>query len=66
MIRDVGLFTAPGAEAIVREACSAEAIDPALLDRLIVIEQEFAGMLRRRGIFEAIDAAFSDWPDESQ
>ncbi|MGX1786507.1 DNA modification system-associated small protein [Bosea sp. NPDC055332] len=66
MTCNIGLFLVPGADALVREVCAAEGIDPALLDQLLKIEQDFAGMLRRRGILDAIEEALSEKPDLSQ
>jgi hypothetical protein len=53
----IGLLTAPGAKELVEEVCAAHGIAPELLHRLLGIEQNFAGMLRRRGIIDAIDHA---------
>lgn len=55
----VGLFALPGAAEIIQEVCAAEGVDPALLDRLVATEQAFAGMMRRRGIMDALDEVIS-------
>jgi hypothetical protein len=49
-----------GAEALVREICAAEGIDESLIRRLIAIERDHAGMMRRRGVQDAIDAALGE------
>lgn len=59
MTREVNLLMLPGADALVREICAAEGVDPATVIRLLEIEQDYAGMIRRRGIQDAIDAALS-------
>lgn len=64
MTDDLGLLNLPGADSLVREACAAEGLDPALIARLVRIEQEFAGMARRRGIFDAFDAALAPSPEQ--
>lgn len=63
MTRDVNLLMLPGAEALVNEICAAEGLDPALIARLVRIEQDYAGMVRRRGIQDAIDSALSEKAD---
>ena len=59
----IGLFTVPGAQALVDDVCRDHGIEPALLNRLLSVEQDFAGMMRRRGILDAIDKALDDVPD---
>lgn len=59
MSGDVGLLM-QGTEALVDEICAAEGIDDGLIRRLIAIERDHAGMVRRRGVQDAIDAALSE------
>ena len=65
MSQDLNLLMLPAAEQLLQDICAQEAIDPALIRRLIAIERDFAGMVRRRGIQDAIDAALSEVVDHA-
>lgn len=58
----LGLFDVPESQVILAEICDAYGIDPALIGNLITLEQDFAGMQRRRGIFDEIDALLESVP----
>lgn len=60
----VNLLMLPGAEELVREICAGEGVEPDLVIRLVAIEQNFTGMVRRRGIQEAIGAVLASGQDD--
>jgi hypothetical protein len=52
---DLSLFAVPEAAQLLEEICAEKGVDPALIRGLIRLEQDFSGMLRRRGLFEHFD-----------
>lgn len=55
----IGLFMAPEADAVLDDICAKEGVDPRLIRELLQLEQDYSGMRRRRGLFEALDAVMA-------